>query len=109
MAYTVSTTSGSSVTVADGVLDTTNYSLALVGKNVSGYGQYFVQNSIRHLENFASSTAPSPTNKLTGQLWYDTASSQMRVYNGSSWIQINTHVLVLLQMDIPKQCTLIPR
>ena len=88
MAYTVSTTSGTSVTVADGVVDTTNYSLSLVGKNVSGYGQYFVQNSIRHLENFANSTAPSPTNKLTGQLWYDTSSSQMRVYNGSSWIRL---------------------
>ena len=36
MAYTVSTTSGTSVTVADGVVDTTNYSLSLVGKNVSG-------------------------------------------------------------------------
>lgn len=92
MAYTVSTTSGTSVTVADGVVDTTNYSLSLVGKNVSGYGQYFVQNSIRHLENFANSTAPSPTNKLTGQLWYDTSSSQMRVYNGSSWIRLTPGV-----------------
>jgi len=92
MAYTVSTTSGTSVTVADGVVDTTNYSLSLVGKNVSGYGQYFVQNSIRHLENFANSTAPSPTNKLTGQLWYDTSSSQMRVYNGSGWIRLTPGV-----------------
>jgi len=92
MAYTVSTTSGTSVTVADGVVDTTNYSLSLVGKNVSGYGQYFVQNSIRHLENFANSTAPSPTNKLTGQLWYDTSSTQMRVYNGSGWIRLTPGV-----------------
>jgi len=92
MAYTVSTTSGTSVTVADGVVDTTSYSLSLVGKNVSGYGQYFVQNSIRHLENFANSTAPSPTNKLTGQLWYDTSSSQMRVYNGSGWIRLTPGV-----------------
>ena len=59
MPYIVTNSDGSStITVADSVVDTSTYSLALVGRNVSNYGQYFAQNTIRHLENFASSTAP---------------------------------------------------
>ena len=55
MAYTVSNTDGSrTITVADGTLDTTTYSVTLIGKNVTNYGDVFVKNSIRHLENFAS-------------------------------------------------------
>jgi hypothetical protein len=35
------------------------------------------------LENFANSSAP--TNPTEGQLWYDTANSQMKVYDNGVW------------------------
>ena len=86
MPYTVSNADGSiTISVADSTVDTSTYSLALVGRNVSNYGAYFVQNSIRHLENFASATAPTPGTTLTGQLWYDKAESLLRVYDGTNW------------------------
>jgi hypothetical protein len=86
MPYTVSNADGSiTISVADSTVDTSTYSLALVGRNVSNYGAYFVQNTIRHLENFASATAPTPGTTLTGQLWYDKAESLLRVYDGTNW------------------------
>jgi hypothetical protein len=85
MPYIFNNTDGSrTIVVADGVVDTSTYSLALVGRNVSNYGTFFAQNSIRHLENFASATAPSPSTALTGQLWYDKAEKLLRVFDGSA-------------------------
>ncbi len=86
MPYNFNTTDGlTAVTVADGTVDTSTYSLALVGRNVSNYGLYFAQNTIRHLENFASSVAPTPSTKLEGQLWYDKGSEALRVWDGTVW------------------------
>ena len=71
MTYSVQNTDGSrTINVAASQVNS-SFSVALVGRNVSGYGQYFVQNSIRHLENFASTSAPSDSVLLTGQIWYD--------------------------------------
>jgi hypothetical protein len=86
MPYSVSNTDGSiTVSVADSTVDTSTYSLALVGRNVSNYGAYFVQNTIRHLENFASAVAPTPGTTLTGQIWYDKGDEVLRVYDGTMW------------------------
>lgn len=86
MPYSVSNTDGSiTVSVADSTVDTSTYSLALVGRNVSNYGAYFVQNTIRHLENFASAVAPTPGTTLTGQLWYDKGDEVLRVWDGAMW------------------------
>lgn len=74
-----------SITVPDGVIDTSSYSLSLVGRNVSNYGQYFAENSLRHLENFASVVAPSAQNLLIGQLWYDKEKQIIRVWDGATW------------------------
>lgn len=86
MPYIVSNSDGSlTVTVADTTVDASSYSLALVGRSVSNYGQYFAQNTIRHLENFASTIAPSPVNRLVGQLWYDKSEELLRVWDGAIW------------------------
>jgi len=86
MPYIVNNSDGTlTVTVADSVVDTSSYSLALIGRNVSNYGQYFAQNTIRHLENFASPNPPTPGTRLEGQLWYDKDESLLRVWDGSVW------------------------
>lgn len=86
MPYTVTNSDGSlTVSVADGTVDSTTYALALVGRNVSNYGEYFIRNSIRHLENFASTAAPSTSSTLEGQLWYDKGENLLKVWDGSRW------------------------
>jgi len=85
MTYSVQNTDGSkTINVAASQVNSA-FSIALVGRNVSGYGQYFVQNAIRHLENFASTSAPSDDQLLQGQLWYDKGEEVIRVYDGASW------------------------
>lgn len=83
MAYTVNKTDGSVVTtVADSTLDTTT-DLTLIGKNYAGYGEVQNENFVFLLENFANTTPPS--SPLAGELWWDTASQALNVYNGTSW------------------------
>ena len=87
MTYSVKTTNeGSTITVATGEVST-KYGVALVGRNVSGYGQFFVQNTLWMLENFASTSSPVARGDtaLVGQHWYNTTDNSMRVYDGTVW------------------------
>jgi hypothetical protein len=71
MAYTIVKSDGQVLTtIPDGQLNTTSTSLALPGKNYSGWGQYFDTNFTHLVENFAASEPPA--NPLRGQLWYNT-------------------------------------
>jgi hypothetical protein len=63
MAYTL-VYSGGNITVVDGTLNTTNTSLALPGRNYSGYGSPVDQNFVSALENFASANASGPVNTI---------------------------------------------
>ena len=93
MPYIVSNSDSTiQITVPDQKVDTTNYSLALVGRQVSNYGQYFAQNTIRQLESFASATAPNPAVKLVGQLWFDKTTSGLRVWDGVGWKRLQIEV-----------------
>ena len=83
MAYTVNKTSSGSYTVQDGVVNTQT-DLSLIGKGYAGYGEKIAENFLHLLENFTSTTAPSKP--ITGQLWYDSTNSQLKVYNGSSFV-----------------------
>lgn len=67
------------VTIQDNTIDTTATSLSLFGRNVLNYGQAVNQNFVNLLQNFANKTGP--TNPLQGQLWYDTESQKMKVYD----------------------------
>ena len=85
MAIVFSNTQGDrEITVNDNQLDQTNYSVTLIGKNVTNYGQIIAQNSIRQLENFANTTAPNPGVKLVGQLWFDKTGNHLRVYKNDT-------------------------
>ena len=88
MAYTIKRTDGTTLAViADGSANTTT-DLTLIGKNYLNYGTALNENFIRLLESFANTTAP--TKPLRGQLWYDTANSDVKIYNGTSWVYTST-------------------
>ena len=83
MAYTINKTDGTVVaTITDGTVDNTT-SVQLFGKSFSGFGEGLNENLVKLLENSASTSAP--TAPLTGELWMDTANSQLKVYDGSSF------------------------
>ena len=83
MAYTINKYNGTLlVTVADGTVDATT-DLKLVGKNYAGYGAIQNENFVYLLENFANSTSPS--NPLTGQIWFDSSSSKLKFWDGGKF------------------------
>ena len=87
MAYTISLTNGTIfATIADGTINTQS-SQTLVGKNYAGYGQFLDDNFIHLLECGANSTPPGAP--LTGQLWWDTSTGLLKVYNGTTFKTIS--------------------
>jgi len=87
MAYNITLTDGSPfATIADGTVDQSS-SVTLVGKNYAGYGLFLDENFIQMLENFSDTTAPPAP--LTGQIWWDSGNSLLKVYNGTIWKTIS--------------------
>jgi len=83
MAYTINKTDGTVVTtITDGTVDNTT-SLQLFGKSYSGFGEGLNENLVKLLENAASTSAPSAP--LRGELWFDTNTNQIKVYDGTSF------------------------
>ncbi len=84
MSYTINKTDGSVLTeIVDGTIDQTATDLTLIGKNSTSYGEYFNENLIHLLENFANNSQPN--NPIQGQLWYDTSEGRVKVYDGNGW------------------------
>ena len=83
--YIHNSDSSVNIVIPDGTIDTTSFSLSLIGRNVADYGQYFAENTILQLENFASIVAPNPETLLIGQQWFDKGDNIMRVWDGTQW------------------------
>ena len=82
MAYTIRNTRNQLVaTVADGSVNSTT-NIRLIGKNYIGYGTALNENLIALLENFAGPAAPNAP--VTGMLWYDTSTGDLKVYNDAN-------------------------
>ena len=83
MAYTINKTDGTVVTtITDGTVDNTT-SLQLFGKSYSNFGEGLNENLVKLLENAASTAAPAAP--LKGELWFDTTTNQLKVYDGTSF------------------------
>jgi len=83
MAYVINNTRGTAITtITDGTVDNTT-SLQLFGKSFSGFGEGLNENLVKLLENSASTSAPSAP--LAGELWFDTTTNQLKVYDGTSF------------------------
>lgn len=84
MSYIIRKTNGVALgTILDGTVDTSKTSLTLVGRNYSNYGQIMTDNLVALLENFAYNISPS--NPLSGQLWWDTGNNLLKVYTGEQY------------------------
>jgi hypothetical protein len=82
MAYIISNTDGTRLlSLADGTIDQSATSLTLIGKNYTGFGQEYNNNLVKLLAN--SANISPPRGPLKGQLWYDTASKRVKVFDGS--------------------------
>jgi len=83
MSYTINLTDGALfATIPDGTINQAS-SMTLVGKNYAGYGQFLDTNFIHLLENASNTTAPGAP--LTGQLWWNSGTGVLNVYNGTAW------------------------
>lgn len=92
MAYSITNTDGTvNINISDQAIDST-FSLNLIGPNASNYGDDIARNTVRQLENFASTTAPNPTRKLIGQLWYDKNTNILRVWNNTVWQKLRAEI-----------------
>ena len=92
------------VDLVDSNIDQISTDLTLIGSDVTGYGEYINENFVHLLENFSNTIQPS--NPIIGQLWYDSAQSRLKVYDGTQFkatfspIVSSTMPLSLLQGDI---------
>lgn len=96
MSYIINLTNGAKLTeLKDGVFDQKVTDLTLFGRNSTNYGAFINDNLVHLLENFANSTQPNKP--LIGQLWYDTTTNVLRVYNGRSFIPTGNTIVASSQ------------
>lgn len=89
MAYTINKTDGTVVAIVpDGQTDTFSTDLTFIGKNYSGFGESLNENFVRLLENFSGTRRP--TTPIRGQLWYDTGSLKLNIYNGTEFTPVSS-------------------
>jgi hypothetical protein len=84
MAYIINKFNGEQLLVLeDGTLNN-DLSVGLLGKNTIGYGEVQNENFIHLLENFAGNAPPSGQT-LRGQVYFNTQTNQLNVYDGARW------------------------
>ena len=82
MPYTIKKTDGTILlTLGDTRVNQVSTSLTLIGKDVEPYGEYFNNDLVGLLENFASTLEPRAP--LVGQLWYNKGVGKIYVYTES--------------------------
>jgi hypothetical protein len=83
MAYQIDRYNNTVLTVVqDGTIDQTT-DLKFIGKNYAGYGEIQNENFLYLLENFAG--ANEPPRAISGQIWFDSAGSKLKFYDGTKW------------------------
>jgi len=84
MTYSILLTNGTQLTsISNGAIDQSSTDLTLIGQNTTSYGLYINDNFIHLLENFANTSQPN--HPIKGQLWFDTSTNRLMVYDGSTF------------------------
>lgn len=84
MSYNLKLTNGTALlTLSAGAADTTTTSINLIGENFPNYGTLLNENFIKILENFSNNLQPS--NPLVGQLWWNSSTKELSIWQGSNW------------------------
>ena len=92
MAYDITKTDGTRLTiVADRTVDTTT-PIKLLGKNYSAYGEIMAENLVQMLENFSNPVEPN--NPIIGQFWWNSDTRVISVYDGVKWNPIGGSDLI---------------
>ena len=98
MPYILNKTNGIIVAVVqDSSIDQTT-DLKFLGKNYAGYGEIQNENFLKLLENFANPTHPSKP--IEGQVWYDTTTKSLNVYDALYWRSVPT--IIINSVDLSK-------
>ena len=92
MAYNINKSNGDLLVVVEN--ETINDSVSqvtFIGKNYTGFGELTNENALHLLENFASPLhlKPLPQVSMTGQLWYNTDSNTLNVFNGVDFVEVS--------------------
>jgi hypothetical protein len=102
MAYDVTKTDGTRLTIlADRTVDVTT-PIKLIGKNYAGYGEIMAENLVQMLEHFSSpgsTTTYLPedsklVNPIIGQLWYDSVNEVINIYTAGGWSPLGGRDLI---------------
>jgi len=102
MAYDVTKTDGTRLTIlADRTVDITT-PIKLIGKNYAGYGEIMAENLVQMLEHFSSPgslTTYQPldsklVNPIIGQLWYDSVNEVINIYTAGGWSPLGGRDLI---------------
>ena len=98
MTYNITSTSGSAqYTVTNGTTNTQT-NLGFIGKGTLNYGSTLNTNFLQLLENFAWNVAPDKP--VAGQLWWDTGSNILKVYNGISFAIVSPSLTRIASTNI---------
>lgn len=87
------------VTIPDNYLNTTSSSLELPGRGYQSYGTAINQDLLWLMQHFARATPPDVP--VEGQLWWDTGSSLLKIYNSTQWISGSSIPITGLQPANP--------
>lgn len=89
MTYNVQLSNGTTdVTIPTNTIVDDEFSIPLVGRNWSGYGDYIATAFLHMLEHFSASSEPA--NPTPGQIWHDNSDDSLYVRNAANneWIKL---------------------
>lgn len=93
----------STITVTEATINN-DTDVPLVGQNAVAYGDDWATAFVRLLENFAHTSPPTfggPSNRLTGQIWFDKTNNELKVWDGGAWVaQLRTDAALAVGGDI---------
>lgn len=93
MSYIIKKSNGETIQIPELVEDTST-NIRIPGRGLPQYGEGIAESLVRMLENFSSPNSPGSGGSdvvgqpLQGQLWFDSASRTLKVFDGNNFISL---------------------